>query len=127
MIFQSSKPAWPPKVLSPNSRNQHRFSGEERKKYKEACWAATKAAKFRASSLDITFHPPTGHRRDLDNLLASIKYGLDGVACAMGVDDSVFTEITIRKGEVVKPHGLVVVRDAEPFNVGKLELRGSVT
>lgn len=117
---------WPPKELSANSRKQHRYTADERKTFKESWWALTKEAKFRATNLDITFHPPTGHRRDLDNMLTSIKFGLDGMALAMGVDDSTFTEITIRKGEIVKPHGLVVVRDAEPFNVGKLELRGAI-
>lgn len=101
---------WPPKALSANSRKQHRYTTSERKAYKNDCWIATKEAKFRATHLDITFHPPCGRRRDLDNMLSSIKYGLDGVACAMGVDDSVFT-FTIRKGEPFRPHGQIVIRN----------------
>ena len=101
---------WPPKALSTNSRKAHRHSTAERKKYKQDCWVLTKEAKFRAFHLDITFHPPDGRRRDLDNMLAAIKYGLDGVAAAMGIDDSFF-EFTIRRGDVMRPHGAVVIRD----------------
>jgi crossover junction endodeoxyribonuclease RusA len=101
---------WPPKALSANSRKDRRYSTAERKQYKQDCWVLTKEAKFRAFHLDITFHPPDGRRRDLDNMLAGIKYGLDGVAAAMGIDDSFF-EFTIRKGEPVRPHGAIVIRD----------------
>ncbi len=53
-------------------------------------------------SLEITFHPPDERRRDLDNCLASIKLGLDGIAEALGIDDRHFHPITIDWGEVVK-------------------------
>lgn len=101
---------WPPKALSANSRKDRRHSTAERKRYKHDCWAITKEAKFRAFHLDITFHPPDGRRRDLDNMLAGIKYGLDGVSAAMGIDDSFF-EFTIRKGDPVRPSGAVVIRE----------------
>ena len=99
---------WPPKSLSSNSRKDRRYTGEDRKNYKRTCWAIAKEAKFRATHLDITFHPPCGRKRDLDNMLGHIKYGLDGVALAMGCDDSEFS-FTIRKGEPMRPDGAVVV------------------
>lgn len=101
---------WPPKELMPNRKKQHRYTRDIRKKYKEACWALAREARFRAEHLDITFHPPCGRRRDLDNLLAAMKAGLDGLALAMGVDDSEFT-FTIRKGDPKRPDGCVVVKD----------------
>jgi len=101
---------WPPRSLSPNARKQHRYATRDRKAYKEACWALTKEAGFRARHLHITFHPPDGKRRDLDNMLAAIKYGLDGVALAMGVDDREFNPITIGRGDPFRPHGKVVIK-----------------
>lgn len=49
----------------------------------------------------IIFHPPDKRHRDLDNMLASIKYGLDGIALAWGVNDKDFKPITIDIGEPV--------------------------
>ena len=91
---------WPPKALHPNSRKKHLHATSERKRYKSACWALAKEAKldYRLTHLDITFHPPDGRRRDLDGMLAAIKYGLDGVAIAMGVDDYHWS-LSIRRGE----------------------------
>ena len=103
---------WPPKELSPNSRTDRRKTTDLRKSYKEACWAAAKEAKLSpATHLHITFHPPEGRKRDLDNMLGAIKYGLDGVALAMGMDDSEWS-LTIVKGEPKRPHGEVRVRAA---------------
>lgn len=51
--------------------------------------------------LSITFYPPDRRKRDLDNMLASIKAGLDGLSDAIGIDDSEFA-ITIRKGDAIK-------------------------
>ena len=49
----------------------------------------------------ITFHPPDKRRRDLDNAIASMKGATDGIAQALGVDDSVFVP-TYKFGDVVK-------------------------
>ena len=45
----------------------------------------------------ITFYCPDHRRRDLDNLLASLKHGLDGIAHATGIDDSVIEEMQLIK------------------------------
>lgn len=103
---------WPHKDLSPNSRKRHRHMTAIRRAYKETCWALARGAGLRGNHLTITFHPPCGRKRDLDNCLFSIKYGLDGVALAMGVDDSTFT-LTIRKAEPVRPDGCVVIEASE--------------
>lgn len=52
-------------------------------------------ARYRIS---MTFHAPDNRRRDVSNLHAAMKAALDGIANAMGVDDSNFVEHTQRKG-----------------------------
>jgi crossover junction endodeoxyribonuclease RusA len=39
-------------------------------------------------TLTFTFHPPSRRRTDLDNVIASCKSLIDGISCALGVDDS---------------------------------------
>ena len=73
--------------------------------------------------VSITFHPPSNRRQDLDNMLASIKSGLDGVADAIGVDDSNWT-ITIARGDV---RGCVAVHLAEVPCIQEIEHRGIIT
>ena len=108
---------WPPSALSPNSRVKHRHSTDVRRKYKADAWALAKEAKLPpGTGLAITFHPPRAGRRDLDNMLGSIKYGLDGIAEAVGQDDSEWS-LTIRRGDPVKGGQVVVeVTTAEGKN-----------
>jgi len=48
--------------------------------------------------LTITFYAPKKNQRyDLDNALASIKAGLDGISAIVGVDDGQWS-LTIKKG-----------------------------
>lgn len=59
-----------------------------------------------SASVSVRFHPPDGRRRDLDNLLASVKAGLDGISEAVQVDDSrwllaVERATPVRRGRVV--------------------------
>jgi crossover junction endodeoxyribonuclease RusA len=55
----------------------------------------------------MRFCPPDKRKRDLDNLLARMKAGLDGLADALGVDDTIFRP-AVEWGEV-RPRGGVVV------------------
>lgn len=90
---------WPPKELSPNARVHRMVKARQAKVYKQACWALAKMVDVQLPSgrihLAITFYPPNRQRRDLDNLLASIKAGIDGVAMAWQIDDELFRPITI--------------------------------
>lgn len=95
---------WPPRELSPNSRKDRRHIGDIRRAYRDAGFFAAKEAAVlpRADShLSVTFHPPDRRRRDLDNMLASAKHALDGVALAAGVDDYGWS-LSIRRAEPVK-------------------------
>jgi len=90
---------WPPKELSPNARVHRLVKAKAAKAYRQICWALTKEAKLEIASLPahlkITFVPPTRQPRDLDNCLASIKSGLDGVADALKVNDQGFRPLTV--------------------------------
>ena len=102
---------WPPKELSPNAREHFHAKAKVAKSYRQlahllACGGKAPVG-LDAAKVIITFEPPDNRRRDLDNMLSSIKSGLDGIAAAIGVDDSKWS-LTIRKGEVVKG-GLVTV------------------
>ena len=73
----------PPKALSPNSRPH---------------WAAK--AKAANTTGEVLVRPSFFHRvnrrRDRDNALASLKAALDGVAEALGIDDSGFVVTPVR-------------------------------
>lgn len=53
-------------------------------------------------SVTLTFHPPDKRRRDLDNMLASLKPSLDGICKAWKIDDSQFKVYHITWGEVIE-------------------------
>ena len=99
---------WPPTALWPNRRVDRRKSTSIRRAYKEAGFYGAKEVKAQpAPHAAIIFHPPTEGRRDLDNMLAAIKYGLDGIAAAVGQDDSEWS-LSLERGEKVKG-GVVLV------------------
>lgn len=87
---------WPPKELNPNQKPHWAKKNDIAKKYKAACGWACKEAKLKAPETDgkifvwIDFYPPDRRRRDEDNAISAMKHGLDGVAKAIGVDDSRF-------------------------------------
>lgn len=58
-------------------------------------------------TVEITFCPPDKRRRDVDNMLASIKSGLDGISDATGVDDSAW-HYGIARGDSVKGGAVLV-------------------
>ena len=112
---------WPPRQLSPNARTHYRVKAPITKGYLAHAHNATRIAcqelglrdKFDADSDDpitlaIDFHPPDARRRDLDNMLSSIKAGLDGIAEALGVNDQRFA-LRLTRGYPVKGGRVVVV------------------
>lgn len=97
--------AWPHKNLNPNQRVHWAEKSRLAKSARIASHWAAKAAgadKLQAEALNVTvtFLPPDSRRRDTDNMVASIKHHLDGIADAAGVNDSKFN-LTIRRGEAV--------------------------
>jgi len=106
---------WPPRELSPNSRSHYMARARAIKKYRAACAAITRAAVgcgrselSRPVVVVLTFRPPRRGRFDLDNLVARMKAGLDGVADALGVDDAEF-RLTVSIAAPCPPAGCVGV------------------
>lgn len=86
---------WPDRRLSPNAREHWSTISRFKKVYRASCKLIGIAGGLRALarseqaiSVHLTFFPPDRRARDWDNMLASMKSGLDGLADAMGVDDS---------------------------------------
>ncbi len=105
--------SWPDSILSPNSR-AHWALRAKAKKAQRAEWAALahvssmKAPREGKVEVRLEFIPSDRRPRDADNLLASCKSGLDGLADAMRVNDSRF-RITFDMGEPVKGGACVKV------------------
>lgn len=97
---------WPAAALSPNARvHWARKAKAARSARREAATVAFAAGVRRlrtgAPRIDVEFCPPDRRRRDMDNLIAAMKAANDGLADALGIDDSRFVT-TYRMGEVVK-------------------------
>ena len=83
---------WPPKELSPNVRQHWSALSRAKKAYRTACAITARqqgAGRSEAKKLHVSlvFVPPTRRAYDLDNLLARMKSGMDGLADVLGVDD----------------------------------------
>ena len=95
---------WPHRELSPNARVDRWTKAKRVKAYRtgvawEAKAAGVKKLDAPAAHLRITFCPPDARRRDLDNMLASIKPALDGLSDVLGMDDSRWS-LTIERGPI---------------------------
>jgi crossover junction endodeoxyribonuclease RusA len=103
---------WPPKELSPNARVHYRARAEVVKAYRtQAYWIADAnllAMPYEGEIvLSVEFLPPDKRRRDLDNMLASAKAALDGLADAHAVNDHRFA-LFLRRGEPTKGGAILV-------------------
>ena len=85
---------WPNKLLSPNARAHHFARARAAKAARSLAWGLTLEAmhgrKLASVSLAWQFCPPSRRRYDLDNLVAQHKAAQDGIADALGIDDSKF-------------------------------------
>lgn len=109
---------WPPRALWPNARVHHMALHRAKKTYAEiagwrclACHTKPMPGVERVAAR-ITFVPPDRRRRDLDNMLAAIKAGIDSVAKFIGVDDSKWT-ITLEVSPAPVDGGCVLI-ELEP-------------
>ena len=99
---------WPPKELSPNARKHWRGLAKAKKAYRDACRVETllqcRPGYLRLPErihLTMDFVPPDRRKRDRDNLVASMKSGLDGLADALGINDNRFVSGSERIVETV--------------------------
>lgn len=100
---------WPNSKLSPNSRTHWRAKARYQQWAHLFGYAAANEwlGKHRAPNggprgplpVKLVFCPPDKRPRDLDNLGASCKWALDGVARALQVDDKQFRPLTLDWGE----------------------------
>lgn len=87
---------WPPKALSPNVRVHWGEKSKYTKAYRMEGFAAAHQAGWKGYKgegeihLSLEFYTPSKRHHDQDNMIASIKAGLDGIAQSMGVNDSRF-------------------------------------
>jgi len=105
---------WPPKELQPNSGGHYAKKFKAIKKYREDCQICAMALVRKRTFTGniptmIIFHPPDERHRDLDNALASVKRGLDGVCIALGINDKHLRPITLDWGQV-KRGGEIEIR-----------------
>jgi len=111
-IMNIVKLPWPPKELSPNSALHWAKKAKKKKEYRHACWALALEAGLKAPGgdgkieIEITFCPPDKRHRDADNMVASIKSGLDGLADALKVNDKRFLPSFVFTESVL---GMVIV------------------
>ena len=86
---------WPPKALSPNARGHWSKRAKAVKGYRKDCMILALMQKLNVYwegeiHLHMAFSPPDNRRRDDDNMIASCKALRDGLADALGIDDSRF-------------------------------------
>ena len=98
---------FPDSRLSPNKRSDRRWLTNVRQMARNTGYFEAKSAGLSVPDhtplhLFLTFCPPDGRRRDVDNLLSSSKATLDGIFQALGVDDSNVRLTTLEMGKRVK-------------------------
>lgn len=110
---------WPDAALAPNRSGGRHWTATRalKDKARDDAYALARAAWQRSGAvfgagvyvpLRLVFCAPDRRRRDLDALLSSSKHALDGVAMALGVDDSRFEPVTLERGAVGRPGEVVV-------------------
>lgn len=107
---------WPHRDLSPNARVHWRVKHRRCHSYRHTCsWACVdqgvRKIDAQAIKATIIFFPPDARRRDVDNMLASIKAAIDAVAEAIGIDDSKFN-IELCRGLPVKGGNVRLILEA---------------
>jgi len=93
---------WPPSELKPNVKTHWTKKAKFAKQYKEVCFYLTKEAKLDQNtykSLEMVFYPPNRRNFDLDNMLATMKSGIDGMCLALNIDDSSFKKMSVEMSE----------------------------
>ena len=97
---------WPPKALSPNARTHWATKSRAAKAYRYTCFLLCRRAGLQAPEgralLSLEFIPPDRRRRDDDNCIAAFKSGRDGLAQALGIDDSRFVTQLQISSEIIK-------------------------
>lgn len=85
---------WPEKALWQNRPSHWAKKAKAVKGYRTEAWAKALEQSVRQIKSDpvlrFSFHPPDRRRRDLQNMPATQKAAIDGIADALGMDDQHF-------------------------------------
>ncbi|MBR8654213.1 hypothetical protein KDH83_13005 [Achromobacter sp. Marseille-Q0513] len=109
---------WPDTSLMANRKGGKHWGSTHAAKVRarDAAFFAAKEALGRNSltadsqtPVSITWVAPNRIRRDLDGLLSAEKPRLDGIAAALGIDDSQFRPITLDRALDAEKKGFVLV------------------
>jgi crossover junction endodeoxyribonuclease RusA len=107
---------FPAKILWPNGRSH--WAEKARAVKAHRIWGRNAAIHYRSDILilpnsrfdiAVTVYPKTRNAIDCDNCVAALKPYLDGIADALGVDDSLFNTPSIAFGEPIRG-GLMSIR-----------------
>jgi crossover junction endodeoxyribonuclease RusA len=104
---------WPDKKLSPNARVHWAPLAKAKKSAKRTAYytvqeAGIGAIDAKSLSVRYVFYPPSRRLYDQDNIIASLKAYADGIAAAIGVDDSKW-QISIAPRGPIEKGGMVKV------------------
>ena len=98
---------WPHKSLFPNAKGGRHWGSFQVQKAqaRNTGFMLTKSVLgvhefgvLKRVPLRITFYAPDRRRRDVDGMHGAIKHHLDGIAQALGVDDSIFRPVVLDVG-----------------------------
>lgn len=99
---------WPDRRLSPNARVHWTVRSKVARAARyEAQVLAVKAGlrnlKGSKATVSAVFNPPDRRGRDIDNMFASVKPKIDGIADVLGIDDRYWEWSGIKRGEPSRP------------------------
>lgn len=119
---------WPEPALWQNRKVHWAKRAKATKSARAAAWALTieqKVPRIPGAILEFSFHPPSRAKRDIQNMPATQKAAIDGIADAMGCDDNGFRVRWPEAFNSIVNGGCVVVKITPP--VVQIEHRGTIS
>lgn len=113
---------FPPRDLNPNNKNGRHWGSTHavKKSYERDCWASTLEVLGRDSFIPngpvratLIFQYP-GNLWDIDNSVAAIKSGIDGVARALKINDAIIDPVTVYRQQGVAPGAVLLELQCQP-------------
>ena len=99
---------WFLKELKPNWSGHYMQKAKAKAIYRSECERITLNALHNYpggvssfSTIKAKFYKPNNRHMDLDNMLASIKSGIDGMCDALQINDKQFSTIVIEKSDTI--------------------------